>query len=157
MNSLVEQQFPVLTQTLALRQLMLDLLTDDDLGFSPPHNPALGALCLELGEYDQMYTESFKTFTMPWGRKHDDPAVANSVAGLKAWFAANEDALKAALQALPEEALYGQMVERGHGSWPVMVQFHVYREGLLIFYGKMSVYLKALQKPLPEQWQQWIG
>jgi hypothetical protein len=28
---------------------------------------------------------------------------------------------------------------------------------LLIFYGKASVYLKALDKTLPEQWQAWIA
>jgi hypothetical protein len=33
----------------------------------------------------------------------------------------------------------------------------IYREALLIFYGKASIYLKALGKTLPEQWQAWIA
>ncbi len=37
------------------------------------------------------------------------------------------------------------------------VQLDVYREALLIFYGKVSVYLRAMGKTLPRQWQEWIG
>jgi hypothetical protein len=33
----------------------------------------------------------------------------------------------------------------------------IYKEALLIFYGKTSVYLKATGKELPEQWLAWIG
>jgi hypothetical protein len=36
-------------------------------------------------------------------------------------------------------------------------QRDMYREALLIFYGNASVYLKALRKSLPPQWQAWIG
>jgi hypothetical protein len=36
-------------------------------------------------------------------------------------------------------------------------QLDVYREALLIFYGKASVYLRAIGKSLPPQWQEWIG
>jgi hypothetical protein len=36
-------------------------------------------------------------------------------------------------------------------------QLDVYREALLIFYGKASAYLRALSKPFPKQWQTWIG
>jgi hypothetical protein len=35
-------------------------------------------------------------------------------------------------------------------------QLDVYQEALLIFYGKVSVYLRALQKPFPPQWRTWI-
>jgi hypothetical protein len=38
-----------------------------------------------------------------------------------------------------------------------IIQLHIYREALLSFYGKASVYLKALGKTLPEQWQSWIA
>jgi hypothetical protein len=31
------------------------------------------------------------------------------------------------------------------------------REALIIFYGKLSVYLRALERPLPGQWGDWIG
>ena len=36
-------------------------------------------------------------------------------------------------------------------------QLDIYREALLIFYGKVSVYLRAIGKALPRNWQEWIG
>jgi hypothetical protein len=37
------------------------------------------------------------------------------------------------------------------------IQLDVYREALLICYGKVSVYLRAIDRPLPGQWLDWIG
>jgi hypothetical protein len=37
------------------------------------------------------------------------------------------------------------------------IQLHTYREALFIFYGKVTVYLQALGKPLPPQWATWIS
>jgi hypothetical protein len=47
--------------------------------------------------------------------------------------------------------------EVGHFSPSIREQLDVYREALLIFYGKASVYLRALDKTLSPQWQTWIG
>jgi hypothetical protein len=40
---------------------------------------------------------------------------------------------------------------------PPAIQLHTYREALFIFYGKVTVYLQALGKPMPPQWATWIG
>ncbi|MFP4346453.1 MAG: hypothetical protein ACLFU8_17340 [Anaerolineales bacterium] len=40
---------------------------------------------------------------------------------------------------------------------PPHVQLEIYKEALLIFYGKVSVYLKALGKVPSEHWQAWIA
>lgn len=159
MNSIVQQQFPVLEQTLALRHQMLDMLSDTDLAFSMANNPSLGALCREMGETERTYIDSFKTFRQPWGEyRHEDATVETSVAALRAWYAELESEMKLVLSALPEEDIQGKMIDRGHGMvFPVMVNFHVYREALLVFYGKASVCLKAMEKPLTEQWRLWIG
>ncbi|MEX2143178.1 MAG: hypothetical protein WD740_01175 [Anaerolineales bacterium] len=48
-------------------------------------------------------------------------------------------------------------MERGGWSVPVRINLEIYKEALLIFYGKAWVHLLALRKPLPEQWVHWIG
>jgi hypothetical protein len=37
------------------------------------------------------------------------------------------------------------------------VQFQIYHEALLMFYAKASVYLKALQKRVNDEWQAGVG
>lgn len=160
MNSIIQTQGSVLTQTQALRSQLMDLLTDEDLQFRlPGDNPSLGELCREIGEIERVYIQSFKTFTTDLSYRHPDPSIANSVERLKAWYADLDAELFSVLEALSEDEIQNKMVARGpEFSFPVMVQFHVYREALLIFYAKASVYLKALQKSnVSEQWQQWIG
>lgn len=159
MNSIAQQMFPVLDMTLAMRHQLLDIITDADLSFALPHNPTLGTLCREMGETDRMYIDSFKTFKHAWGYRHDDASVEGSTDKLRAWYTQNADDLKAAVSALSEADVQGKMIDRGHGGmqFPAMVQLQVYREALLIFYAKVSVYLRAMDKPLPEQLQTWIG
>jgi hypothetical protein len=159
MNSLVEHQFPVLEQTLALRHHLLDNLTDADLAFGLPGNPTLGELCRESGQYDPIYIESFKTFAMDWTKPPAPTGAESSVAALRDWYTRSDEALKAAIRALSEEDVQGKMIDRQEGGFivPAGVQFHIYREGLLIFCAKVSVYLRALAKSHPEQWETWIG
>ena len=79
------------------------------------------------------------------------------MAALAAWYARMDDELQHVLEALSEEDL-SRSVDRGHGfAPPATVQFHIYREALLIFYAKAHVYLKALGKGVPGRWQWWIG
>jgi hypothetical protein len=156
MNSIVTTQFDLLHETTALRDQMLAQLSDADLAFQLPGNPSLGELCKTMGEVQQAYAESFKTFHLDFSYRSEEPGLVGSVEKLSAWFKRLDADLEAALSALTEEDIQGKTIQRG---WevPVMVQFHIYREALLIFYGKASVYLKALGKPLTEQWQTWIA
>ena len=34
---------------------------------------------------------------------------------------------------------------------------NIYKEALLIFYGRSKIYLKALGKPVPEHWRDSLG
>lgn len=156
MNSIASTQFDLQHETTALRDQMMALLTDADLAFRLPGNPSLGELIKEMGDVEQSYIDSFKTFKQDFGYRRDEPGLATSVEKLSAWFRQLDADLEAAISALSEEDIQGKKIERG---WevPLTVQFHIYREGLLIFYGKASVYLKALQKPLTDQWQTWIA
>ncbi|MCQ3930774.1 MAG: hypothetical protein DPW16_09980 [Chloroflexi bacterium] len=156
MNSLVTRFSDVLHMTHALRSQMFDLLTDADLTYALPNNMTLGALCREMGEVQVAYINSFKTFKLDFSYRHPDKTVETSLAQLKAWFAKLDAELDTTLAALSEADLQ-KPIDRGGWKPPAEVNFHTYREALLIFYAKADVYLKAMQKPLPEQWQAWMG
>lgn len=160
MNTLVQQFSQILGMTLDLRHQLVDHLTDADLAYRlPGANVTLGALCREMGEVEHAYAESFRTFRMDFSYRHPDASVETSVASLRQWYQALEAGLMAALSALSEEDLRQKKIDRGPYFQPTpAVQFHTYREALLIFYARVSLYLKGMNKPYPaEQWQYWIG
>lgn len=158
MNSIVTQEFGILHETQAMRNQMMDSLTDADLTFKLPGNPTLGELCQGIGEIEHDYIQSFKTFKLDFGYRYNDPKVATSVERLNAWYKALDLELDAALSALSEEDANTRMIDRGGGFLaPPRINMHIYREALLIFYGRATVYLRALNKPLSQQIQDWIG
>lgn len=62
------------------------------------------------------------------------------------------------LREFSEDDLHHKQIDRGHGFTPSpYVQFQIYHEALLMFYAKASVYLKALQKAVNDEWQAGIG
>ena len=158
MNSFVEQHFEIFKMTQAMRDQLMGVLSDEDLAFSPGgENPTLGELCRESGEIDVTYTQSFKTFKMNFDYRNEEAGAASSVERLRTWLRKVQGNLNETLEGLSEADL-GKMIDRGGGFViPAAVQPHIYREALLIFYGKAAVYLKAMGKPLPQQWQEWIG
>lgn len=158
MNSLWQQFSGLLHETQELRQFMVDVLSDDDLAYQPSERSlTLGALCREMGEVERSYIDGFKTFKQNFDYRHPDAGVTTSVEKLKAWYAELDRELEAALQGLSEDDLQ-KPIDRGYGFTPgVTMNFHIYREALLIFYGKAHVYLKALNKRLPERWHWWVG
>jgi hypothetical protein len=156
MNKFVDQHMHIYELTMVMRDQMMDILSDEDLAFSPGgENLTLGALCVRQGQYQRCYIESLATLKMDWSYKHPDPSIAGSVSRLKAWFTELDEELKAKMRAMSDADL-DQIIDRGF-ELPVGAQLHVYREGLFIFYGKASIYLKAMGKERPEQWQTWIG
>lgn len=157
-NVIVEQHFPVLEGGFELRHQMLDLLSEADLAYQFPNNLSLGGLCREMVEIEHSYIESFKTFKMDWHYKAPNAAeLETKLDVLRSTYSAQEAALKAALSALSDETIHGQIVNRGGFKPLLLTQFHIYREANLIFYAKVSLYLRALQKTLPELWLDWIG
>ncbi|TMD44669.1 MAG: hypothetical protein E6I93_17955 [Chloroflexi bacterium] len=64
--------------------------------------------------------------------------------------------MKATVSALSDEDLK-KTVDRGGYAMPVDMQLDVYLQALLIFFGKATIYLKAMNKALPQQVQDYIG
>lgn len=158
MNSIMAEYYPTFRMYQALRSQLMDMLTDDDLRFGVGgENPALGALCKEVGEVEHAYVESFKAFRIDFSYRNPEPGLAESVDQLMAWYNALDAELEAAVAGLSEEDVKTRQIDRGGWSLPPTIQLEVYKEALLIFYGKASVYLKAMGKPRPQQWQEWIA
>ncbi|HXV96810.1 MAG TPA: hypothetical protein VEC93_00200, partial [Anaerolineae bacterium] len=80
-----------------------------------------------------------------------------STAKLKAWYQTLDEQMKEAISAFSDEDLK-KLVDRSGGySTPVEMQLDVYLQALLIFFGKATIYLKAMNKPLPEAVREYIG
>ena len=157
MNRYMQEKWPWIEGTHALRVQLLDTLSDTDLAFSPGgQNMTLGALCREMGEIEHSYEQSLKTFQQDWSYHNTEADLESSVARLKAWFQTLDDELKATVAALSDEDLQ-KTVDRGGYKMPVELQLDVYLQALLIFFGKVTIYLKAMNKPLPQHIQEYIG
>ena len=156
MNALIKEHGELLSETQSFRTAMLAQLTDGDLAYALPGNMTLGELCREMGETEHGYVAAFSRFEHEWGYRHPDPSVATSVAALRAWYEQLDDDLLAALNALTDDDIATRRL-RGGGWASVTKEFHLYREALLIFYAKAGLYLRALDKPLSEEWIDWMG
>jgi len=151
-----EQVIPMWEMTSALRMHLLDVLSDADLAYRLPQNASLGQLCLEIGRWQIAYEDSFKTFKLPPTPPPVDPRLANNVASLRDWYTRLDADMKQTLLALDADTIENRTID----SWmdmSVSAQLHTYREAILIFCGKASIYVAALGKTPSEQWQNWIG
>src|SRR5262245_40798590 len=150
MNSIMREYFPTFQLYQAMRDQLMEILADDDLSFQPGGaNRPLGELCREIGEVENAYIQSFKTFTLDFSYRNTTPGLEGSVARLSGWFAELDRELKATVEGLSEDDIKSRKIDRGHFALPPMIQLDVYKEALLIFYGKAIVYLRAMGKTLP--------
>jgi hypothetical protein len=146
-----------------LRSVLLENLTDEDLATRLGGDTlSLGAICREIGEIEYTYVESFRTFTQDFSYRNEDPRLETSVAALVAWYAELDRDLLAAVSALSDEDAGGRRITRGdfdeeYFSPLPAIQLDIYREALLIFYGKVGVYMRAMGRTLPGNWADWIG
>jgi|SRR6185369_3714833 len=147
----------------ALRHQLMEILSDEDLGLRlGGETMSLGELCREIGEIEHTYVESFRTFRQDFSYRNSDPALERSVDALRAWYAELDRDFMAAVAALSEEDIASRRIIRGDFDEDFFsplpkIQLDVYREALLIFYGKVSVYLRSIGRPLPGNWPDWIG
>ncbi len=159
MNSIMTEYYPTFQLYQALRDQLMTILTDEDLRYTPGGtNPPLGTLCRTIGEVEYAYIQSFKTFALDFSYRNTTAGLADSVRQLTAWFAALDQDLRATIEGLSEDDITNRLLDRGGDfQLPPQIQLDVYKEALLIFYGKVSVYLRAMGKSLPQQWQDWLG
>jgi len=157
MNQYFQEKWSWIGGTHTERMQLLDTLSDADLAFTPGGKClSLGALCRESGEIEHSYIASLKTLRQDWSWSNTDAGLEGSVAQLKAWFQTLDAEMKALVEAFSDDDMK-KTIDRGGFSMPVDTQLDVYLQALLIFLGKASVYLKAMNKPLPGQMQEYIG
>ena len=112
MNSIITGYYPTFEMYQALRDQLMEILTDADLAYTPGGaNPPLGALCRDLGEVEYAYIQSFKTFTLDFSYRNPEPGLETSVARLSAWYAELDRELKATIEGLSEEDLQQRVVD----------------------------------------------
>ncbi len=157
MSRYVDEKWPWIEGTHGMRTQLLDILGDADLAFNPGgQNMTLGMLLREIGDIEHSYTQSLQTFKQDWSYHNTEAGVESSLTQLKAWYQMLDDEMKATVSALSDED-FTKTVDRGGFGMPVELQLDVYLQALLIFLGKATIYLKAMNKPLPQQIQEYIG
>ena len=157
MNRYMQEKWSWIEGSHGLRTQLLDSLSDVDLAFNPGgQNMTLGALCRQSGEIEYSYIQSLKTLKQDWSYRNIEAGLESNVAQLKAWFQVLDEEMKATVAALSDEDLQ-KTVDRGGYAMPVELQLDVYLQALLIFFGKATIYLKAMNKPLPQHIEEYIG
>lgn len=157
MNRYMQEKWPWIEGTHGMRTQLMDILSDADLEFSPGgQNMTLGKLCREMGEIEHSYIQSLKTLKQDWSYHNTEAGLERDISRLKAWYQTLDDEMKAMVSALADEDLT-KTVDRGGFSLPVEMQLDVYLQALLIFFGKVTIYLKAMNKAAPQQIEEYIG
>jgi hypothetical protein len=156
-NQYMENKWSWIEGTDKMRGEVLDTLTDNDLRFNPGgQNMTLGALFREMGEIQYSYNQSLKTFTQNFDYHNTEAGLDTSTAKLKAWYKSLDEEMKSLVEAFSDDDLK-KTIDRGGGfAMPVEVQLDVYLQAMLISFGKLSVFLKAMGRPLPDSIKDWI-
>ncbi|HZS76976.1 MAG TPA: hypothetical protein VFA41_10225 [Ktedonobacteraceae bacterium] len=157
MTQSILEKWPWLEPSFMMRGQLLDLLSDEDLAFSPGgQNVILGRLLREMGDTEYQYIRSLKTLKHDWSYHNTEAGLENSVSRLRTWFEQLDSELLAALSALSYDDL-SKLVDRGRFHATLERQVNIYAEAGLIFFGKIMVYLRALNKPLPAEFEEYFG
>ncbi|WP_119072879.1 hypothetical protein [Aggregatilinea lenta] len=156
MHQALVEKWSMIEGTHGMRDEFMNTLTDADLAFNPGGQAmTLGALCREMGEIEHSYAQSFKTFTQDLNYRTPDASVETGVARLLDWYHTLDAEMETAVKALTDEDVT-RSISRGFDV-PVEFQLDVYIQALLIFFGKITVYLRVMNKPLTDKLQTWIG
>src|SRR5262245_60149822 len=104
MNKYMEEKGSWITGTHAMRNALLDLVTDADLTFNPGgQNRTLGGVFKKIGEVAYAYLQSLKTFKTDFAYRNDEVDLDTSVARLKAWYESLDTEMEKTLNAFSDE------------------------------------------------------
>jgi hypothetical protein len=157
MNRIIAEKWSWIEAAHRMRAQLLDLLSDTDLTFYPGgRNMTLGALCRQIGETEYSYIQSLKTFTQTWSYRNSDAELVSSVSRLRSWFHTLDGEMQAVIETLSDEEVK-KPVDRGGFPATVEFQLDTYLQALLIFMGKATIFLRAMDISLPQAFEEYIG
>lgn len=157
MNRYVDEDWWWIEGAHGLRDELLGLLTDAELGYSPGgDNLTLGALFRQMGEVEYAYLQGLKTLKQNWEYRNTEEGLDGDVARLGAWFHELDAELQAVVTAFSDDDLTETVVRASGFKTPREEALAIYVQANLIFLGKAVVYFKALSKPIPDTVQDWI-
>jgi uncharacterized damage-inducible protein DinB len=157
MKRFIQERWPWLEEVRGMRSQLLDILSNADLSFSPGgQNMTLGALVRRMGDLEYSYIQSLKTGAQDWSSHNTEAGLESDITRLKTWFQALDDEMLDTISAFSNEDLT-KRVDRGGFNSTVEREVDHYGEALLIFFGKAIIYLKAMNKPVPESIENTIG
>jgi len=152
----MDEKWPWIEAAHGMRSQLFNILSDADLAFSPGgQTMTLGALCRQMGETEHAYIQSLKTLKQEWSYHHPEADVESHIARLKAWFQTLDDEMQATITTFWNED-GNKTIDRG-GPVTVEFQLDVYLQAVLIFLGKATIYLRAMNKQLPPFFEEYIG
>ena len=157
MKRSLQERWPWLEEVRGMRLQLLNILSNADLAFSPGgQNITLGALLRKMGDLEYSYIQSLKTGMRDLSYHNTEAGLENDITRLKAWFQALDDEMLDTISAFSKEELT-KRVDRGGFNSTVEREVDHYGEALLIFFGKATIYLLAMNKPVPESIESTIG
>ena len=158
MNRFMQEKWSWIEGAHAMRIGLLDALSDADLAFNPGgQNMTLGALCREIGEIEYSYIESLKSVKQDWSYRNNEAGLNSHRAKLKTWYQILDNDMTVLVSAFSDEDLKKLVARPDGNSMPIDFLLDVYLQALLIFFGKATIYLKAMNKPLPDVVREYIG
>jgi hypothetical protein len=158
MNSYIDNKWSWIEGTNGMRNGLVATLADADLSFSPGgQTMTLGELCREIGDIEYAYLESLKTFKQDFTYRNTEAGIETSVTKLVEWYQKMDEDLKVTVAAFSEGDLKKEVERSGGFKAPVDMQLDVYLQALLIFFGKITIYLKIMNKPMDKTIQDYIG
>jgi hypothetical protein len=158
MNRYMQDKWSWIEGGHAMRMELFSIVSDSDLAFSlGGQTMTLGVLFREIGEIEYAYLQSLITFKQDWLYRNIEAGLDTSSAQLMAWYQTLDDQLKSVVSAFTDEDLTKPVQRPTDDFMPVEMQLDVYLQALLIFFGKATIYLRAMNKPLPDMIRAFIG
>lgn len=158
MNRYMQEKWPWIEASHGMRSLIVNIISDADLSFNPGgQNTTLGVLCREMGDIEYSYIQSLKTFTQDFSYSNTEAGLETGIAQLQAWYQTLDEELKTTISAFSDEDLQRSVTRSSGSTLSVELQLDVYIQALFIFFGKATIYLKAMNKTLPKEILEYIG